>query len=484
MKPERLQGYAFFAVLFSALLLVWLATAQGPGFSPDSISYLKTTRGLLGGENWTQLGTHFPPGMPILWSFLSLVFPTEFIAARVLCALSLVSLLLALVLILRRYSSSNWLIIGILLLPLATSNFIVHFWLALSEAPLLAMFVWALYCTLRIGDGDESRRHWLALMVLLASMLLLRYASLPLVGGLLLFLYLGGPWRDWHWLLRVFWVGLLSILPLGLLLIGSLQLGDQSAVRELAFHPPEIAKLQQLSDALQTWSGGLTALIAVPLWIILVVASLLDPQLRKERLVQSVLVLIICYLAFLAVSVSFVDALTPLDGRILAPLFPLGLCLVYAWLVRLPPVVSGLLLFTWLAFSIPELTRSVMIANTQGLGYSAPAYRDLEILRVVEKLPTEVPVYTNAGEIFYLYLDRETGKLPQIYDPVTLTYNNDVAREWEQILTAMNEQGAIVVWSPVNRHRIYLPTVEDMLAFGDLEIDREVSGGVIMRLRR
>lgn len=185
-----------------------------------------------------------------------------------------------------------------------------------------------------------------------------------------------------------------------------------------------------------------------------------------------------------ALSITFFDAHTPLDARILAPLLPLSLLVLCGVAGNRYQSLLAATLLVWVALAVPEMSRAWPAAMHNGIGYNTWGLMGLDVLAVADELPAEAPIYTNIGELFYLHRDRETQQLPLIYHPSTGQANQSVAAQWEAALTAMREYGGVVVWSPLSGYRTYLPTVEDMLAFGDLVVSEERGGGIILRPRR
>ncbi|MEM1155941.1 MAG: hypothetical protein AAGI44_17525, partial [Pseudomonadota bacterium] len=180
----------------------------------------------------------------------------------------------------------------------------------------------------------------------------------------------------------------------------------------------------------------------------------------------------------------FMDAHTPLDGRILAPILPLLLCQIVVLGSDRHPALSVVPLATLFVFSLPALAGELSQSMVHGRGFNRPVYAELEFLREVDKLPPGTPIYSNVYELFYVHLNREAELIPRNYDPRTQRPNALIAEQWSLVLADMREQGAILVWSPIGASRRYLPTVADMVAFGDLEIDRELEGGVFLRPRQ
>ncbi|MEM6583071.1 MAG: hypothetical protein AAF699_17465 [Pseudomonadota bacterium] len=484
---DRLPSYGFLILLAFVALIALFATYHGAGVSPDSVSYLRSTNAMLNGASLLELGTHFPPGVALLWHLSAQLGLEPLVAARAISIFSLLVCFVALRSLMLAAGCANWIVLCALCTLAVSVNWVSNFWMAWSEPPFLALFFLSLNLALQIAgreEGVDTRWQWSLLLLSLAAMLLLRYAAAPLAAAILLFLFL----RRWIWsperLVQYFFAGLLVLAPLLCWLGFSMILAEQSSAREFAFHPPGLQHLNSLALTLTQWGGGLSPLLVAMLTLLLLIWPLCSSHYREKPLVQLVCYCTFCYAGFLIFSITFMDAHTPLDGRILAPILPLLLCQIVVLGSDRHPALSAVPLATLFVFSLPALAGELSQSMVHGRGFNSPVYAELEILREVDKLPPGTPIYSNVYELFYVHLNREAELIPRNYDPRTQRPNALIAEQWSLVLADMRERGAILVWSPIGAYRRYLPTVADMLAFGDLEIDRELEGGVFLRPRQ
>ncbi len=480
---ERYYRYGLLLLVTLAGGVYLFATVHGPGLLPDSIAYLKQARALSAGGSMFNLGTHYPPGVALLWSMAPAGLVGELFWIRLLGGLSHLVVLLCLAILLRRAAIPPLTVLLSLLLSVLVVTYSSQFWMGLSEAPSLALMALALVLLSYLDEGRSGRLIWSAFTICLIGMLLLRYASLAIVAALLLALLITPGHLSWRRFFSMALIGAVAVLPVLVWLLLSMQTDGQSGARSFSFHPPDAYKLAQLMATFSGWVGGLPALIIVGLFAGSIALSLRAPELRRRLPVVASVLLVVVYSVFLLTSITFFDGHTPLDARILSPLFLPLLYLLVNVGHNLMPRAMPLLLLLWSALSVPQFFQNWSQAIGQGLGYSTRGTAQMDILAATAKLQPKVPIYTNSPELFYLYQGREVGRLPKFYDPVTRRQNPLIAQQWEQILIDMRKHNAIVVWSPVSSFRTYLPTVEDMLAFGDLQIRQTYADGVILELK-
>ena len=99
LRPE----YVVIAALsLVGVVVTWLAAVNGPGLTPDPVSYIRIARQLAAGVSVLEIGTHWPPGYPVFLYWLDVLPGTEFGAARVLAVVAVTGSLIPAGLILAR----------------------------------------------------------------------------------------------------------------------------------------------------------------------------------------------------------------------------------------------------------------------------------------------------------------------------------------------------------------------------------------------
>ncbi len=122
------------------------------------------------------------------------------------------------------------------------------------------------------------------------------------------------------------------------------------------------------------------------------------------------------YLGFLVISISFADAGTPLDSRILIPLVPAG-ALVATWLAVVGPWRHGSRTTRWVLVALTGGVLVLHAVSTAGLIYYREAVtwsqdRPSLLGQAVRDLPADAVIYTNEPFAVYYVSRRKTDLLP------------------------------------------------------------------------
>jgi hypothetical protein len=477
----------------AGMALVWFSTPTGPIFSPDSVSYIRSLRLLQAGAGVLSLDNHWPPGYPLLLSFMYSLVGSEMLAGRLLSAISLALSLVAVALFISRLD--NLRIKGILLplvvlLHLLGYGFSYLFLFALSEPPFVAALCWALVGYQRTCAAPSDRGSWLLLSCCLAAMLLLRYTALPLFAAFLFSLAVQLYLSDWRrlpvLLAVVLGVGLLSSAPLitWLWLISG-ETGE--AVREFSFHALRMVHFRELTLALSRWMGGIEGTLAFCIYMAVLVTAAWQ-WLKNRR--PELLLLLTCsvgYLLFLILSLTFFDAHTPLNARLVLPLYPLFFLLLVSFAASFTRSWRGLdysavlatLLVLIIGLGLPALRLHLKTSAAGAIGSANLVERNLELYRRVAALPPETPVYSNTGEILYLFFKRDVLAMPRLYDPLTMQQNTNFIAETAAMVEHMYVADGMLLWMPVGGKRNYYPKSDVLLHF-PLKIIAEADGGYLM----
>jgi len=258
-----------------------------------------------------------------------------------------------------------------------------------------------------------------------------------------------------------------------------------SASRALAFHPLGRAQLWQAVFTVTGWlhapatTPGAVRLLLLGLLLLAGGAvlfwrrrTLLAPTWRAAFM-RLLLLFVLYYLGFLALSISFLDANTPLDDRILAPVYVTGLFLAMAGAGRLAqtanrPLLRRAVSATLGLFLIVQLATAASWLREQrstGLGYSSPVWLQSATLEAVRALPADVDIFSNAPEAINLLAGREALSLPRknaaMLGERNAGYEDDIAALQQAL-----ETGAVLVYfdAVANRPVVSLPELEERMS--------------------
>ncbi len=513
----RSVGLGLLAVLAAAVVLA--SASGGPGIIPDSVIYLEAAHNLRQGEGlsvptWYAEApiaplTHYPPLLPILLAGLSALGLQAANAAIALNAVCQALSVFLLALLVRRASGLDWL--GLLagtFLALSPRLMDVHV-SVLSEPPFLALTLLCLYLLIVYL---RTRRRWpLGPMAAAAALAVLtRYVGVVVIGaaGLVLLAWNGRSWK--RRLGDAVLFGLPAGLPLVAWLVRNKLVGGSAANRQLAFHPPQADKILGGLEAMGRWflasylpSPAGIAFVGVLVVVAAATAVLLRRQApaalplpaagRSARELASAMgvLLLFCllYAGFLLVSIAFVDAHTPMDNRLLAPLLGPLVGLLACLVVALPRLAARRWLMGVLALgllALAGLQAKQLAAELQGRqsaeGFASRAWQRSSLLQNLATAKPSRVFYSNWPDLIH-YLTGRTAYLPPVrHNPYSLQPNTDYALELERMERALRA-GAWVVWLD-EPGRSYLGDRQELVERLGLRVLMETSGGTIYVLPR
>ena len=161
------------------------------------------------------------------------------------------------------------------------------------------------------------------------------------------------------------------------------------------------------------------------------------------------------YAALLILTVSFLDASTPLDERLLAPLLLLlTLCVAVMPMVarhgrrsrsRSIRVATGCLLVLVLLHA-GRFVRYAVARGSDGEGFTAAEWRNSPALRTLGALEPSRPVYSNLEYAVRLLAKRPARSLPRRYDPTSLRPNERYGAEVEAMIADLLRGDGVIVY--------------------------------------
>lgn len=441
----RPRPVSLLAVLvpLAAGAVVLLATRHGAGISADSSLYVGAAESVLRGEGFRMpFGyegpaplTHFPPLYPLLLAAGGAGAGW----ARVLGAVLFAATVALAGAALRRYAPGRPGAALAAMLLVACSLDLLYLHLMTWSEPLYLFLATGSLMLVAEHLRAPSPRLLLLAAAACAGAWLTRYAGAAVVAaGALGILLAPSPLPRGRRLGDALLFGAAASLPMALWLLRGALLAGSATNRTLAFHPPGRATLAQGLATATAW----VVPPAVPgrRWLFLALAAALAwgalRLLRREaaaeggvgegtRALPWLLVLhLALYALLLLVSLTWVDASTPLDFRILAPALLsallLGACAgARDWdasgarraLATAAVVVVAL--FAW-------RTGAWARGNAgDAQGYASRAWRASPTVRAVRALPAGAEIHTNLPEAVHLLAGRESRLLPPRRSPLS-----------------------------------------------------------------
>ncbi|MEM6314731.1 MAG: hypothetical protein AAF743_11615, partial [Planctomycetota bacterium] len=420
------------AVTASTLVLATV-TRYGLGLSPDSRGYLLAAeqfaadRTIRVPDRAGELApmTQFPPGLPVV---LGLAIDAGFDAEHVARWINVggLSVLAVFAVILARLGGARWPVAFVAGTIIAASAQLVSVHAMLWSEPLAnVLLVGGLVLLVMHVRGRGGRvGPWLIVAAgLFAAATMVRYAAIAAVVGAIIALLTAAGSRH-HRLASAAVMGVVGAGPFTLWAWRNHTLTGRASGRELAFHPPSAGDITSFAEAIGDWvlalrwvPNGLAAVVGVALVIAFVVVIRKGQDRSEPRpaaLFRVVGWYVLAYFVFLLVSLTFVDAHTPVDSRILSPfrvVMPVVLVVGAAAALERSRDLSKRWLLAGLATLLVLQTAYIgtwaWAARAEYLGFRGDEFRLSPTLAFVrDELPPEALVYTNVPDVLFLLQGR------------------------------------------------------------------------------
>jgi hypothetical protein len=487
------QYFLIILAVFASIGMIALdyATPWGIGITADSVTYFEVARNLLNLKGFTVAAgtplTHYPPMYPLLLAIVGSVGNNLLSAARWL-EIALFGSNIFLIGLAVRYCTPNSLItplFGSLMMASSLSMFAIH-GMAWSEATFILFgFGGLFFLSLYIRGG--GRTVFLVSSICVGFACMTRYAGVSLVfTGLLGILLLSKKDFVKRLIDIVVWGACSSFLTV-LWVIRNRLATETMTNRQIVFHPIGTEHLQTAAGTMSQWLFYTYKIpVAIGAFVLVaglfIVAYILFHEKEQETetglLCFSRLTLLFAFVygITLVFSISFVDAHTPLNNRILSPVYVAGLVaslsVVFFFSHKAPllkklviSLICGMIICCQ-AYMVKPL---VDVWRKEGVMFSSRQWAISPILNFVKKMPRDTIIYTNGPDALSLFDDRNTSLIPAIMDPVTRRQNNQFKSQVDQMREELARKNGVVVYFDLVFWRWYLPRKEDLAQYLHLD---------------
>jgi len=456
LKNQRAaEGAASTAPAWRRAILLWVilscmaiagltaqrvSTENGMGVSPDSFGYLGAAHSLREGKGLTipwdggRPMTHWPPLYPALLAGVGCVGLDSLNAGAWLNAIVFAVSILALGGLVGYATRKPWCAIVAAFLLLTSADFLsVHTWI--WSEPLFVCFCLFFLCLMHRYVDDPRPGVLLASAEAASLAMLTRYAGVALVATGVIAIGMFGPKPLLRKLRQMAVFTAVSCTPLIVWLIRNSIVGGTSTDRTFCWHPVTVAQVLNGFRTIAAWllpreSPGLLqdALVITLIVIVALTVPILTGRRRREVLDAMgarwkgpclFAIFAAAYAAFILVSISIYDANTPLDSRILSPLFMAGaglaVCLAgLLWDVRRSAgIIVAVLIAVIALWNVLPWCGWIAERRMDGCGYTASGWASSPLTSYLRSVPADSPIYTNApGVVFFQLGGRECHRLP------------------------------------------------------------------------
>ena len=183
------------------------------------------------------------------------------------------------------------------------------------------------------------------------------------------------------------------------------------------------------------------------------------------------LIFIPFYLVFLLISLSFFDAHTPFDARILSPVFVCGLIVVLHLLYRLLRSAEGTrcaqtaILAGCVLFAVSYLGSGAawtMRSHNEGRGYASKSWQQSALIAGIRSQPEGTLIYSNGPDAVHML----TGRFARAIPAKLNAGNRALYESYPSGLNSMREelesQGGILAYFNTITWRDYFPSENEL----------------------
>jgi hypothetical protein len=502
---EKLQAYYLWIILgvISLLGLIALAysTRFGLGLVNDSAAYVNGAENLQLGNGYMRTSgagelkpiTHFPPFFSLVLAILTRQ-GGDFLRTAHILILSLyaVDIFLVGVLVFWICQSKLFAILGALTFALSETFLGVYAYL-LSEPIFITLMLLAFLLLWRYLV--TSRLSWLLLTGITSGLAYLtRFSAVSIFFTIIFILIcIHRPLKQIITSILVYLTGSIPFV-IGLWAISTSQ-STEFGNRQILVHLIPAGDLFEALKNLLSWAAldvlmdahiifgwilSAFSLLFLPALIILVIRWMWKAKINQEVLFESQVLLatlathIFVYFSFLLVSISFYDASTPLDDRILSILYIPTLILLFSGIPLLfqkiqsktgqfqsiqPILMAGLLIFVIL--NSVDGVRAAEQLGRDGLGLNHSGWRESQAIQYVRSLPAQT-IYSNRPTAIYLLTGRSSYILPTQIDPVTTTARSSYQDDVELMKMDIQKNNGILVFFMMPAEEVSTQWIEEI----------------------
>lgn len=478
---------------------LYQTTTWGAGLSTDSITYLEGARNILTKWNLEGIGTHYPPLYFILIALAGLITSDALEALRLLQLLTIALSFVIFALIVWKGTNKTLIPTIICLLLFVTSQSVLYIYtMAWSEGSFCLFALLGFYFLASYLGQENNRLYILALSALFIGLAFLtRYVGITLVitGIITLALYVNGNPKKRF--MDCLFFSFLSLIPMLLWMGRNWFISNAPTSRQLVVHIISIEKIQAGIQVLLSWlylPGKYPLVLLIILFLIAIIYLASNKTLGTKylnRTFEICFIFIFTYIPFLLVSISLFDAHTPLDARILFPVylfFVLGFVLLSyrAYSTKNIRIVGYLMFFIMLIMAYAQIgiqQKYLSYASANGIGFSSKKWSQSDILQWVKKLPQDTIIFTNGPDAIKIIANRPSRMVPRLVSPGDRTKNKNIQRDINNMVSELSDNKGVIIYLRGITWRWYLPTIKQLSQVIPLKLRYQGKDGVAVEIQ-
>jgi len=477
---------------------LYQATTWGAGLLPDSITYIEGARSIFKNWNLDGIGTHYPPLYFILIALTALITGNTLEALRLLQLLTISLNFIVFTMIVWKGTQKALLPTILCSLFFVTSQSVLYIHaMAWSEGTFCFFSLLGFYFLGQYLEDKHNRFSTLTLSALFIGLAFItRYVGITLIvtGIISLALYSGG--NKIQRLKDCFYFGFFSSFPMLLWMVRNWFVSGSVTSRKLVVHTISIEKVQAGLHVFFQWlfipnNQPIIFLVVLILIAIIYIISIKDIATKQlNRTAEIYFIFILIYIPFILISISLFDAHTPLDKRILFPVylfFGLGFVLLAERIYHIKKIRTVcyfmflvLFILAYAQFSIQK--EYLSYARTNGIGFASKKWIQSDMLHWVKKLPKDTVIYTNGPDVIKIIAHRSSKMVPSIFFPVNQTKNNNIQSDIYDMVSEISDHKGVIIYFNGITWRRYLPTIKQLSQVLPLKLEYRGKDGVAVEI--
>lgn len=475
------------------------ATVWGAGLTTDSVTYADGAKSILDSASLDGIGTHYPPLYFLLIAALSLFTSDVLLAMKSWQIVLMVFNFLLFNIVIWDFSKKNIILTltGVLIFITSLPVFLIHS-MAWSEATfsfltLLGFYLLAKY----LAGADSSKLSFLVSSgIAIGLAFITRYVGLTAIlsASIVLFIFSTRNIADRVRDAFIFWA--FSLFPMILWVVHNIMSQGEVTSRDFVAHPIAKEKILAGISVIKNWFflDNIPSLFVAT--VLLVLSCLVIyfgkrancPSGGAVKMMQVSFSFVLVYIVFLLISISFFDAHTPLNDRILFPVYQMvlmGFIMLLAIFFQAEGSIKYagfLILLLMVGLAIGQEQKRVGFIqniNINGIGFASRMWTESDVLHWLNQNNAKQPIYTNGPDAIGLYTDQKSIMLPRITNPIDRKPNENFEQEIGRMVDDLNngDGGIIIVFYNI-KWRWYLPSLKDLEENLPLEI--VYKGGMVL----
>jgi hypothetical protein len=506
-QPGRIPSgiiVLFFGIIgiIGFLLILWI-TPFGAGVSPDSVVYIGSAQKIMSGKGYS--GSHFPPLYPIFLAAAGFLESNLVQAARFLNAI-LFGLNLAFFALMVYLTTGHKFIntIFAVLFFLSSASILELHSYAWSE-PLFITFSLICICLLCIYSGKPTLPLFIASSLSLGFAMVTRYVGAGFLPAALIIVFWGQDSQRTGRRFRDSFIWLaLSCVPLIIFFLKNFLLYGSPTDRNFAYHPLSITRFISklatnlfdyiaptfsLANSVKVSIFGVFTILLICLLIFFMKRYREDSRWRSMGFLMAIACILFSafYLLFLFISISTMDASTPVDSRLLSPISIFLAVGVFSAVWAIAQKLDNQ--FVWLGFlflvvlSIASKTPGAISLATDiqknGLGYTSRQWQDSESLAFVKLHAGNRKVYSNVSDVLNFLAGAQSIFLPEKKFPLLMEANPDYNEEISAMCEDVTDHEALLVYFNNLTDNWYLPSAQEIESTCHLPVLQQFTDGIV-----